>query len=100
MRVHLSKEHAMPVTEITRLDRETSKWDDAFYAFLAEKERRSGSLRTVQSYSRMLATFFAQVGKSPDRVVATDVLTTCSTMETDLRDIRATVPVAGVSPHS
>jgi hypothetical protein len=41
------EEHAMPVTEITRIDRETSKWDDAFYAFLAEKERRSGSLRTV-----------------------------------------------------
>src|SRR4051812_44396439 len=63
----------MPVTEITRLDRETSRWDDAFYAFLAEKERRSGSLRTVSSYSRMLATFFAQAGKSPDQVVSTDV---------------------------
>ena len=37
----------MPVTEITRLDRETSRWDEAFYAFLAEKERRNGSLRTV-----------------------------------------------------
>jgi integrase/recombinase XerC len=67
------QEHAMPVTEITRIDQERSHWDEAFYAFLAEKERRSGSLRTVSSYSRMLATFFAQVGKTPDRVVSTDV---------------------------
>jgi integrase/recombinase XerC len=67
------KEHAMPVTEVTRIDAERSRWDDAFYAFLAEKERRSGSLRTVQSYSRMLATFFAQVEKTPDHVVSTDV---------------------------
>jgi hypothetical protein len=50
----------MPATEITRIDAERSQWDDAFYAFLAEKERRSGSLRTVSSYSRKLATFFAQ----------------------------------------
>src|SRR2546421_10830856 len=63
----------MPITEITRIDRETSRWDDAFYAFLAEKERRSGSIRTVSSYSRMLATFFAQVGKPPDQVISTDV---------------------------
>ena len=63
----------MPVTEITRLDRETDQWDQAFYAFLAEKERRSGSLRAVQSYSRMLAHFFRVVEKPPDRVVSTDV---------------------------
>jgi len=29
-------------------------WERTLYAFLAEKERRSGSQRTVQSYSRML----------------------------------------------
>src|SRR5947199_4397863 len=63
----------MPVMDIARVDREISQWDEAFYAFLAEKERRSGSLRTVSSYSRMLATFFAQVPKSPDQVIATDV---------------------------
>src|SRR6266581_4001108 len=68
-----SKEHAMPVTEITRIDREASRWGDAFYAFLAEKERRSGSLRTVQSYSRMLQHFFAELGKTPDRVSSQDV---------------------------
>ena len=34
-------------THLTRIDHEASQWDQAFYAFLAEKERRSGSLRTV-----------------------------------------------------
>ena len=55
----------MPVTEATRIDRESNQWDEGFYAFLAEKELRSGSLRTVQSYSRMLQHFFAELGKSP-----------------------------------
>jgi site-specific recombinase XerD len=41
---------------------------------LAEKERRSGSRRTVESYSRMLQHFFGRVGKTPDQVVAPDVL--------------------------
>ncbi len=49
----------------------------AFYAFLAEKERRSGSMRTVQSYSRMLQAFFAEFGKTPDKVSAQDTLQTC-----------------------
>jgi hypothetical protein len=30
----------MPATELTRLDRDRSQWDDAFCAFLAQKERR------------------------------------------------------------
>jgi integrase/recombinase XerC len=51
-----------------------SAWQQALYAFLAEKERRSGSLRTVQSYSRMLADFFGRAGKPPDRVTSPDVL--------------------------
>lgn len=38
------------------------------YAFLAEKQRRSGSIRTVQSYSRMLQDFFGRAGKPPDQV--------------------------------
>src|SRR3954468_14037719 len=67
------EEHAMPVTEVTRLDREISQWDDAFYAFLAEKEQRSGSLRTVQTYSRMLQHFFAELGKTPDHITSQDV---------------------------
>jgi hypothetical protein len=34
-------------------------WERALYAFLVEKERRSGSLRTVEGYSRMLHTSLA-----------------------------------------
>jgi hypothetical protein len=45
----------------------------ALYAFLAEKERRSGSLRTVQGHSRMLQAFFGTLGKTPDEVTAQDV---------------------------
>ena len=36
---------------------EAGRWEQAIYAFLAEKERRSGSMRTVQGYSRMLYRF-------------------------------------------
>ena len=42
-------------------------------AFLAEKERRSGSRRTVVGYARMLWPFFERVG-SPDRVTPAHVL--------------------------
>ena len=38
-----------------------SGWEQTIYAFLAEKERRSGSMRTVQAYSRMLFQFFGAV---------------------------------------
>lgn len=48
-------------------------WERALYAFLAEKERRSGSLRTVQSYARMLRDFFGRTAKTPDQVTAQDV---------------------------
>jgi integrase/recombinase XerC len=69
-----TKEHVMPTaTTITRVDREQSQWDQAFYAFLAEKERRSGSLRTVQSYSRMLDHFWSGIGKTPDQVSPPEV---------------------------
>ena len=47
-----------------------SAWQQAMYAFLAEKERRSGSRRTVQSYSRMLQHFFGVVGTTPARVTS------------------------------
>jgi integrase len=46
----------------------------ALYAFLVEKGNRSGSSRTVESYSRMLWPFFAERGKTPDPVKPTDVL--------------------------
>lgn len=50
-------------------------WERTLYAFLAEKERRSGSQRTVQSYSRMLHDFFGRSGKTPDDVTSQDVFT-------------------------
>ena len=49
---------------------DADRWDQAIYAFLAEKGRRSGSMRTVESYSRMLYRFFDMVGKPPDQVEA------------------------------
>ena len=48
-------------------------WERAFIAFLVEKERRSGSLRTVQGYSSMLQDFFGKAGKAPDLVMAQEV---------------------------
>ena len=48
-------------------------WERAMIAFLVEKERRSGSLRTVQGYSSMLQDFFGRVPKPPDKVTAQDV---------------------------
>jgi hypothetical protein len=44
-------------------DSSAADWSRILYAFLAEKERRSGSLRTVQSYSRMLNDFFGRIAK-------------------------------------
>jgi len=48
-------------------------WERAMLTFLVEKERRSGSRRTVEGYSRMLQDFFGRVGKAPDRVSAQEV---------------------------
>ena len=48
-------------------------WERAMYAFLVEKERRSGSRRTVEGYSRMLQDFFGRVGKAPDKVTAQEI---------------------------
>lgn len=48
-------------------------WERALYAFVIEKERRSGSLRTVEGYSRMLQDFFGRVSKPPDKVTAQEV---------------------------
>ena len=41
----------------TEFDESAQGWERALYAFLAEKERRSGSRRTVEAYSRMLQHF-------------------------------------------
>lgn len=59
----------MPVGE------EAAGWVRALYAFLAEKEKKSGSRRTVDGYSRMLRHFFGSVGKPPDRVTSQEVFT-------------------------
>jgi site-specific recombinase XerD len=61
---------------IAYLDESTvSGWERSLYAFLAEKQRRSGSDRTVQSYSRMLNDFFGRAGKTPDQIDSQDVFT-------------------------
>ena len=51
-----------------------SAWDQALYGFLVEKGNRSGSRRTVESYSRMLWPFFAERSLTPDRVKPGEVL--------------------------
>ncbi len=50
-----------------------SPWERNLYAFLAEKQRRSGSRRTSESYSRMLRDFFGRLGKPPGEVTPQDV---------------------------
>ena len=52
---------------------DAGRWDQAICAFLAEKERRSGSMRTVRAYSGMLYHFFGTLAKPPDQVMATEV---------------------------
>src|SRR3990170_998517 len=58
---------------VAYLDETASGWDRSLYAFLAEKERRSGSRRTVEGYSRMLQHFFGSVGHPPDKVTSQEV---------------------------
>jgi hypothetical protein len=41
-------------------------WDGTLLAFLAEKERRTGSRRTSVGYSRVLFHVFGRVCKTPD----------------------------------
>ena len=48
-------------------------WERALYAFLAEKQRRSGSQRTLESYYGMLKHFFRSSGKTPEEVTSQDV---------------------------
>jgi integrase/recombinase XerC len=61
--------HLLPA----HLDADAPPWTQTVLAFLAEKERRSGSRRTVESYSRMLWPFFGRVG-SPETVTPAHVL--------------------------
>jgi site-specific recombinase XerD len=48
-------------------------WERSLMAFLAEKQRRSGSRRTPESYSRMLQHFFGRLRKPPDQVKSQEV---------------------------
>jgi hypothetical protein len=43
-------------------------WERSLVAFLVEKERRSGSKRTVQGYSGMPKDFFGRLGLPPPRL--------------------------------
>ena len=59
----------MPITTSLTLDPTApDRWERALYAFLAEEERRSGSRRTVESYSRMLRYFFRRLEGERDAV--------------------------------
>jgi site-specific recombinase XerD len=57
----------------TIFDDSAAGWERAIYAFLSEKERRSGSRRTQDSYYRMLQHFFRRLGKTPEQVISQDV---------------------------
>ena len=57
---------------VSYLDESAAGWERSLYAFLAEKQRRSGSMRTVVGYSRMLNDFFDRSGKTPDQVTSPD----------------------------
>ena len=56
-----------------QLDPDAPAWMQSVVAFLAEKERRSGSRRTVEGYARMLWPFLTSVG-SPERITPAHVL--------------------------
>src|SRR5665811_349 len=70
---HPTKEDPMRSHAITYPLEDLVGWERSLMAFLVEKERRSGSLRTVEGYSRMLQDFFGRLSKTPDEVTAQDV---------------------------
>ena len=74
MAMSCQETNLMPTIDLTLQPDAPDRWERALYAFLAEKERRSGSMRTVQSYSRMLRYFFGKLGKPPDEIRPADVL--------------------------
>ncbi len=63
----------MSTSQLAFYDDSAQGWERALYAFLGEKQRRSGSRRTTESYSRMIQDFFGRAGKPPDRVVSQEV---------------------------
>ena len=60
-------------TAVAFLAEDLVGWERSLVAFLVEKERRSGSKRTVQGYSSMLQDFFGRAGLPPDQVTAQHV---------------------------
>ena len=56
------------MNDLTTFADTATGWQRALYAFLTEKQRRSGSHRTVEGYSRMLQDFFGRLGKQPNEV--------------------------------
>jgi len=75
MAIKLPQEMDMTATQALAFPEEKPRrLERAMYAFLVEKERRSGSSRTVEGYSRMLQDFFGRVRKSPDQVTAQESL--------------------------
>jgi integrase/recombinase XerC len=56
-----------------QVDGDAPAWTQTVVAFLAEKERRSGSRRTVEGYARMLWPFLSRSG-SPELVTPAHVL--------------------------
>ena len=64
----------MKAIPLVPFDDNAGEWTRAIYAFLTEKERRSGSSRTVEGYSRMLYYFFVRLGKTPDQVTGPGLL--------------------------
>ncbi len=76
MRTFLTKESAMSTAQTTLptvFSGTNTGWQGSLYAFLAEKQRRSGSNRTPDSYYRTLRHFFGGLHKSPDQVTSRDV---------------------------
>ena len=72
----LFKEPAMATAQSTLptvFSGSNTGWEGSLYAFLAEKQRRSGSNRTPDSYYRTLRHFFGSLQKSPDQVSPQDV---------------------------
>ncbi len=63
----------MSNSQLAFYDDTAQGWERALYAFLGEKQRRSGSRRTTESYSRMIQDFFGRAGKPPDQVTGQEV---------------------------
>ena len=76
---------------------DAGRWEQAIYAFLAEKERRSGSMRTVRAYSGMLYRFFGSVGKQPDQVTPPKSLATPMASASQVKSLHLS-PLTPASP--